>query len=571
MSTVDIWMNDIFGQAVSFEVIFSPEDTPFLNGSAVAVSGARSVRLDAGGNGSVTLLPGRYTVRFSGIANNTDTLLILVPDDEAAYELPALVTAGDWILPFRDFLQCAKNLADVAAPAAAFAAIKQAATAEASGVVQLASQAEVDAGASDTKAVTPATLAGAMKNRFSGEAYEIHSAAFIATADGAYALDTSAGSFDVTIDAALPVGKYIDFADARGTWNTNPPTFLRNDHLIEGAEVNYVDAAQGTFLRILNVGGTTGLRILESGAKPHILVAPVITGQYIGSKFTTTDGTWMGSTASFIYQWQSSADGATWTDITGATADSFVPTSDLLGDFLRVLVSAANVNGSSLPVPSNASTALVAAAFPAGPCQYWKLDETNGARMDATGNGWDLSDINGVGYAAGKIGNAASFDGTNYLTASNVLWPTGVNSTLAAWISIPAAPALFRIVGDGYTNLLSMTAYAGNPESNFNACAGMNKVATTVPTDGTWFHCAVTYNASTDTAEVFINGVSIGTASGNGALPEYGDLNYPFTIGGSNVASDQYFVGLVDEVGVWPRVLTPTEIAQLAAATPFAA
>ncbi|GEM_PF-2660378 len=161
MSTVHICLKDILGVSVKCEVIFYPGDTPFQNGAALAVSGRRSVWLDAQGNGETELLAGSYAVRFGGITGNTDTLIIQVPDDTATHELTALITAGNWALPMRDWMQREKNLADVADAPAAFAAIKQAATSAATGVVALATQAEVDAGSDTAKAVTPATLAGA--------------------------------------------------------------------------------------------------------------------------------------------------------------------------------------------------------------------------------------------------------------------------------------------------------------------------------------------------------------------------------------------------------------------------
>ena len=180
MSTVHICLNDILGVAVACEVIFYPGDTPFFNGTALAVSGACSIRLDAEGNGSVTLLSGRYTVRFSGITSNTDTLLIQVPNDDEDYPLPELICGGNWVLPMRDFLQKSKNLSDVANPSAAFDAIKQAATPTTAGAICLASQAEADAGTDATKAVTPATLANLAKWATAGQKVK-----FITTADAA--------------------------------------------------------------------------------------------------------------------------------------------------------------------------------------------------------------------------------------------------------------------------------------------------------------------------------------------------------------------------------------------------
>ena len=209
MSTVHICLNDIFGVAVACEVIFYPGDTPFFNGAALAVSGARSIRLDAEGNGSVTLLPGRYAVRFSGITSNTDTLLILVPNEEGDYQLSELICGGNWVLPMRDFLQKSKNLSDVTDPATAFNTIKQAASPAMAGVVCLATQAEVDAGTDAAKCVTPATLANAAH---SGKARFI-------------TVPNAAGRLALT-PAQVGVGDSVEQADTRAVYQVLDTTLL---------------------------------------------------------------------------------------------------------------------------------------------------------------------------------------------------------------------------------------------------------------------------------------------------------------------------------------------------------
>ncbi|MHC4606969.1 MAG: S8 family serine peptidase, partial [Planctomycetota bacterium] len=70
---------------------------------------------------------------------------------------------------------------------------------------------------------------------------------------------------------------------------------------------------------------------------------------------------------------------------------------------------------------------------------HWTLDESSGTRSDSSGNGNDLADHSTVGSAAGKVGNAASFNGTSeYLDISDAN-QTGLDAagalTLAAWIS----------------------------------------------------------------------------------------------------------------------------------------
>lgn len=63
---------------------------------------------------------------------------------------------------------------------------------------------------------------------------------------------------------------------------------------------------------------------------------------------------------------------------------------------------------------------LLSAEAVAAMVAWWKLDETSGARLDSHGNN-HLTDVNTVGYAAGKQGSAADIVGANaeYMTAVN--------------------------------------------------------------------------------------------------------------------------------------------------------
>src|SRR5688572_27825357 len=68
---------------------------------------------------------------------------------------------------------------------------------------------------------------------------------------------------------------------------------------------------------------------------------------------------------------------------------------------------------------------------------HWRLDEASGTRVDAHG-GNDLGEINNVGQAAGKIGNAASFVGGNSealgILDNAALSMGDFDFTLAGWV-----------------------------------------------------------------------------------------------------------------------------------------
>ena len=73
---------------------------------------------------------------------------------------------------------------------------------------------------------------------------------------------------------------------------------------------------------------------------------------------------------------------------------------------------------------------------------------------------------------------------------------------------------------------------------------------------GSWKHVAMAWKAASSTVEYFINGVSIGTATGSET--DMGDKTSPFEIGA--LESSNFFDGLIDDVRVWDDVRTTQEI-----------
>ena len=84
---------------------------------------------------------------------------------------------------------------------------------------------------------------------------------------------------------------------------------------------------------------------------------PVISGQpYVGHTLTTTNGTWTGSPTSYTYQWEDcNSSGTACTSIAGATSIEYTLTSADVVHTIRVLVTAHNSSGVSLPAESAAT------------------------------------------------------------------------------------------------------------------------------------------------------------------------------------------------------------------------
>jgi hypothetical protein len=95
-------------------------------------------------------------------------------------------------------------------------------------------------------------------------------------------------------------------------------------------------------------------------ATPGSRVAPALTGgSRVGDTLTGTGGAWSPAAESFAYQWQRRVGGGTYTDIAGATANTYTLVAADAGATVRVKVTATNDDGTG--VGNSAATATVVA------------------------------------------------------------------------------------------------------------------------------------------------------------------------------------------------------------------
>src|SRR6266540_2413754 len=192
---------------------------------------------------------------------------------------------------------------------------------------------------------------------------------------------------------------------------------------------------------------------------------------------------------------------------------------------------------------------------------YWKFDEGTGTTAaDSSGNGNTGTLANGPSWTSGIAGNALYFDGTDdnvTVADSNSLDLTN-SFTFSAWVNPASAFTDFRsILAKNYKYYLyaSSTGFCGDG----SALGGFYEVMDTVACQpsslpvNTWTHLTLTYNGSVLT--LYRNGGAVATANVSGTLSHStGTLQ----IGASEYG--EYFQGLIDEVRVYNRALTNTEI-----------
>jgi type II secretory pathway pseudopilin PulG len=227
-------------------------------------------------------------------------------------------------------------------------------------------------------------------------------------------------------------------------------------------------------------------------------------------------------------------------------------------------------------------------AYNGGIVGCWKLNETSGivaADSSVKGNNGTLVNMAAPGcWVTGQNGNALAFDGIDdYVdlgTNSSLNFGNSAPFTVSAWVKTTESYGMivsFRSSTDGGPVIDLAVGYDGGADSPGNAMilvrqdGGSNYARVTggAVNDGFWHHIAAV-RGSGSTIELFLDGVSQGTNSGTesgGAittnLRAIGSERR-WVSDGYGTADQRYFAGTIDDVRVYNRALSTTEIANLA-------
>lgn len=219
-------------------------------------------------------------------------------------------------------------------------------------------------------------------------------------------------------------------------------------------------------------------------------------------------------------------------------------------------------------------TLVVYAALTTSIVSYWKLDESSGNPADSVGSN-TLTNENTTAFAAALINNGGDFGSTNTTKAFSRTDALGLtytsNFTYSAWFKLQTAPS------NAFQNILYIkdsTALGWYSRVFYGDTAGVKTIyaqrltntsvtsATTITTD-VWHHFVYTFDGTTMLlyydGSLLING---GTQSGSTDSSANGAA--VFAIGRERIAGDGgFWKGMVDEVGVWSRALSSTEVTSL--------
>ena len=97
-------------------------------------------------------------------------------------------------------------------------------------------------------------------------------------------------------------------------------------------------------------------------------------------------------------------------------------------------------------------------------------------------------------------------------------------------------------------------------KAEFETSAGTDFIATSANAynDGNWHYAVATYDGSS-TVRLYIDGASVATKSTSGATPDNTGTQ-PLRVGANSRTLNSFFVGNIDEVRVWNRAVSSTEV-----------
>lgn len=212
----------------------------------------------------------------------------------------------------------------------------------------------------------------------------------------------------------------------------------------------------------------------------------------------------------------------------------------------------------------------------AGLVTYWALDEASGVSANDQIGGFDGVLVNGPTWqpSQGQLSGALQFDGVDDRVDIGVLdIPAGSNMTIAFWAKLnngngSDARFISKAIGETEADHYWMVSLLNDTAVRFRLKAG-GTTTTLISgpgeiTPGAWNHLAVTYDGSR--MQIYKNGVLIASTAKSGNVNNGSSIRV--ALGDQPPgAGDKPYSGLLDDVRLYDRSLSTSEVATLAATT----
>jgi fibronectin-binding autotransporter adhesin len=172
----------------------------------------------------------------------------------------------------------------------------------------------------------------------------------------------------------------------------------------------------------------------------------------------------------------------------------------------------------------------------------------------------------GATFGVGKVAQAFSFNGSGaYVSIPDNASLHTASLTAEGWVNFTSVPggaaAIFgKTYGTGIGDSWIVWHDGTTLHASIDAAgSGTDLTYTMTPTPGTWYHVALTYDSATSTQSLYLDGAQVATGT-TAAVLNYD--THPMLIGAeyNSETIGTYFHGLVDELTLYNRALTTTEV-----------
>lgn len=316
---------------------------------------------------------------------------------------------------------------------------------------------------------------------------------------------------------------------------------------------------------------TTQVATVQVHLPPAITQSPASQTNLVGNSVSFS-ATASGS-APLSYRWFfNGAPLANNARISGANSDSITITNLQPGDAGNYWVQVSNSVGGATSTVATLSVNPVA-CFP--------TDSSLAGWWQAEGNGYDAANgnfatlSNGVTFTNGMVGQSFRFDGVNDFIRipPSASLNAGTNSglTIECWIN-PASVAGQQPLVEWNNPLLPKTdgvhfwisvasvgsLYLNLVDASFNDHTFSSPAGIVTP--NTFQHVAVTYDKASGIATFYHNGTAVASQNLGVFTPQ---TAHPLHFGYRPYGAGYFYTGLMDEIGLHNRALTPAELQSL--------
>ncbi len=191
---------------------------------------------------------------------------------------------------------------------------------------------------------------------------------------------------------------------------------------------------------------------------------------------------------------------------------------------------------------------------------HWKFDDGSGTTLfDSSGNGHDGTLMGDPKWVPGKLGGALEFDGDgDYVDCgSSPDFAIPVNISITCWIKVDVFDKTWQAIIT--TSDSSWRVHRSSSSNNIAwGTSGLSPTDLTGTTDvstGEWFHIATVYNGTQKL--LYIDGNLDASSDSTGNITA---SSVPVYIGENSGATGRFWAGLIDDVRIYSRALSETEI-----------